>query len=486
MDTARTVDIDLDWVEELTKRETEALDRKHARSLTYREEAKRFLPGGVSSSWQSWPPHPIYVRRGEGSLVWDIDGNEYVDLHNGYGVMVMGHAHPKVVEAVQRRVAEGTHFAQPTEEALPVAENLAERYRLPQWRFGNSGTEATLDACRITRATTGRKKILKIEGTYHGHHDSLMVSVFPSEEEAGPREHPASVPQTKGLPKEFVDLVVNVPFNDLQAAKEAFAEHAGEFACMIVEPAMTNCGLVLPDPGYLAGLKDLCQVDGALFVFDEVKTGFTLAWGGAVEAFGVVPDLVCLAKALGAGLPCGAIGGTDEAMGMVVRGELDQQGTFNGNPLTMAAAKANLLEVLTPDAYARFDELNAILAALRGRVPLAGPAGEFQGPRSEGLRRVPARADPRVPRPLGHRRQGAAARLAVAAEPRRVQVTRIEVGELDDLDRALRRRRAALRRQPRGVRGHGDERGRLIDRDARGAVGRPLLRSVALAASGRR
>ena len=130
---------------------------------------------------------------------------------------------------------------------------------------------------------------------------------------------------------------------------------------MIVEPAMTNCGLVLPDPGYLAGLKELCHADGALFVFDEVKTGFTLAWGGAVEAFEVVPDLVCLAKALGAGLPCGAIGGTEDAMGMVIRGELDQQGTFNGNPLTMAAAKANLLDVLTKDAYARFDELNAIL-----------------------------------------------------------------------------------------------------------------------------
>ena len=248
MGTARTVDIDLEWVEELTKRETEALDRRHARSLSYREEAKRFLPGGVSSSWQSWPPHPIYVRRGEGAHVWDIDGNEYVDLHNGYGVMVMGHGHPKVVEAVQRRVAEGTHFAQPTEEALPVAENLAERCRLPQWRFGNSGTEATLDACRISRALTGRSKILKIEGTYHGHHDSLMVSVFPSEEEAGSRDRPVAVPQTKGLPKEFVDLVVNVPFNDLVAAKGAFAEHAGEFACMIVEPAMTNCGLVLPDP----------------------------------------------------------------------------------------------------------------------------------------------------------------------------------------------------------------------------------------------
>jgi len=356
------VEIDLALVEALTKRETANLDEKHARSLAYREEAKAYLPGGVSSSWQAWPPHPIYISRGLGSHVWDIDGNEYVDYHNGYGVMVMGHAHPKIVEAVQRRVELGTHFAQPTEDALIVAENLAERYRLPYWRFGNSGTEATLDAVRIMRALTGRDMIVKIEGTYHGHHDSLMVSVFPSKEDAGPREHPASVPQTKGLPRAFVDLVVSVPFNDAEAADRVFAEHEGQIAGMIVEPAMTNCGLVLPDPGYLQRLKEICHSHGALLAFDEVKTGFTVAWGGAVEAFGVVPDLIALAKSLGAGIPCGAIGGTEEAMSMIIAGELDQVGTFNGNPLTMAAAKVNLTEVITKDAYARLDEINAILA----------------------------------------------------------------------------------------------------------------------------
>jgi glutamate-1-semialdehyde 2,1-aminomutase len=371
-----TIEIDLALVEDLTKRETAALDEKHRRSLSYREEAKRHLPGGVSSSWQSWPPHPIYVSHGKGSRVWDIDGNEYVDYHNGYGVMVMGHAHPKVVEAVQRRVELGTHFAQPTEDALACAENLAERFGLRYWRFGNSGTEATLDACRIMRAVTGRKKLLKIEGTYHGHHDSLMVSVFPGREEAGPRDHPRSLPQTKGLPEEFVDLVINVPFNDAPAAERAFAEHEGEIAGMIVEPAMTNCGLVLPDPGYLQALKDTCRRHGALFAFDEVKTGATLAWGGAVEAFGVVPDLICLAKAIGGGLPCGAIGGTEEALGMVIRGELDQVGTFNGNPLTMAAMKVNLTEVLTRDAYERFDRINARLArckevAAKHRLPMS-------------------------------------------------------------------------------------------------------------------
>jgi glutamate-1-semialdehyde 2,1-aminomutase len=355
------VEIDLELVDRLTRRETEALDGKHARSLAYREEARRRLPGGVSSSWQSWPPHPIYVDRGEGSRVWDIDGNEYADYHNGYGVMVMGHAHPRVVEAVRRRVALGTHFAQPTEDALPVAENLAERYRLPYWRFGNSGTEATLDACRIMRALSGRSTLIKIEGTYHGHHDSLMVSVFPAPEQAGPREHPRSVPQTLGMPDGIADQVVCVPFNDADAMRRAFEEHQGTIAGVIVEPAMSNCGLVLPDPGYLQTVIDIAHASGVLVAFDEVKTGFTLAWGGAVEAFDVVPDLVCLAKSLGAGLPCGAIGGTEEAMSMVIGGSLDQVGTFNGNPLTMAAARVNLEEVLVPEAFKEFDRINGIL-----------------------------------------------------------------------------------------------------------------------------
>jgi glutamate-1-semialdehyde 2,1-aminomutase len=357
------VEIDLELVEELTRREVAALDEKHVRSLAYREEAKTHLPGGVSSSWQTWPPHPIYVSRGKGSRVWDIDGNEYVDYHNGYGVMVMGHAHPKIVEAVQRRVELGTHFAQPTEDALVVAEQLEERYRLPYWRFGNSGTESTLDAVRMMRALTGRNLIMKIEGSYHGHHDSLMVSVFPSKEKAGPRDHPVPVPQTLGMPEGVAEQVVVVPFNDAEAAAAAFAEHEGRIAGMVVEPVMTNCGVVLPDPGYLARLKEICHANGALLAFDEVKTGFTVARGGAVEAFDVVPDLVCLAKALGGGLPCGAIGGTEEAMSMVIDGSLEQVGTFNGNPLTMAAARVNLTEVLTRDAY---DELDRVRAVFQG------------------------------------------------------------------------------------------------------------------------
>jgi glutamate-1-semialdehyde 2,1-aminomutase len=192
--------------------------------------------------------------------------------------------------------------------------------------------------------------------------------VFPPEDKAGPRERPNSVPQTAGLIPGTLESVVNVPFNDLESAQRVFAERGDEIAGMIIEPVMTNCGVVLPDEGYLDGLKETCHTHGAMFAYDEVKTGFTVAWGGAIEAFGVTPDLACFAKAIGGGLPCGAIGGVEEIMGLVVRGKVDQVGTFNGNPLTMAASRAALTEVLTKDAYGRFDELHGII---RGGVQAA-------------------------------------------------------------------------------------------------------------------
>lgn len=377
MATTETVQIDLDLVEELTRRETEKLDGIHAKSLAFRQEAMPHLAGGVPSSWQLWPPHPIYVSHGKGSQVWDIDGNQYVDLHNGYGVMAMGHAHPKIVETIQKQAALGTHFAQGTPDSKACAEAMAERNGLPLWRFGNSGTEATLDACRIMRATTGRKKLIKAEGAYHGHHDSLMVSLFPSPADAGPHERPNAIPGTAGLPEEFADLVVIVPFNDAAAVQRAFDEHPGEIAGMILEPTPTNWGVVMPDDGYLQAIADICHANGAMITFDEVKSGATVAYGGAIEAFGVTPDLACYAKAIGAGIPCGAIGGTEEAMAMVVNQELDQVGTFNGNPMTMAVMKTNLTEVMTRDVYARFDAINAILQrrvteiAERYRLPVS-------------------------------------------------------------------------------------------------------------------
>ena len=362
MSVRETVELDLDRVDRLIEKEEGKLEPKHRASIGYKETAKRSVAGGVASSWQDSPPHAIYIDRGEGSRIWDIDGNEYLDFHLGYGAMVVGHAHPKIVQALERQARRGTHFAQPTKDLDAVGESLVDRFGLPLWRFCNSGTEATLEAARLMRATAGRDMLLKIEGTYHGHHDSLMFSVIPDPELIGPREHPVTLPQAPGIPQAFADLVRVVPFNDLVEVERALGELEGRLAGMIVEPAMMNCGVIMPDPGYLQGLKDLLHRHGALLAFDEVKTGATIAYGGAVEAFGVTPDIVCLAKAIGGGLPCGAIGATEELFRPVVEGEYDMAGTFNGNPMTMAASRAALTEVLTRDAYDHLNEIHRTLA----------------------------------------------------------------------------------------------------------------------------
>jgi glutamate-1-semialdehyde 2,1-aminomutase len=361
MAVRESIDIDLDKVEQLVSEQEALLEPKHRASIDYRETARRHVAGGVASSWQASPPHAIFIDRGEGSHIWDIDGNEYVDFHLGYGAMVVGHAHPAIVEAVRRQVGRGTHFAQPTRDLDVIGENLSERFSLPLWRFCNSGTEATLEAVRLMRASSGRDVIIKIEGTYHGHHDSLMFSVIPDPDLIGPREHPVTLPQVPGIPQAFADLVRVVPFNDLAAARQAFEENRDAVAGMIVEPAMMNAGVILPEPGYLQGLADLCHEFGAYLAFDEVKTGVAVSYGGAVEAFGVVPDIVCLAKAIGGGTPCGAIGATEELYRIVVDGEYDMAGTFNGNPLTMAAMKASLTQVLTRDVYEGLNHLDGYL-----------------------------------------------------------------------------------------------------------------------------
>ena len=352
---------DLDLIDRLIEDEEAKLEPKHRASIEYLKVTEETIAGGVASSWQASPPHTIFVDRGKGSHLWDIDGNEYLDFHLGYGAMVVGHAHPKIVEAIQRQAALGTHFAQPTKHLDVIGENLVDRFGLPLWRFCNSGTEATLEAIRLMRANTGRDMIIKIEGTYHGHHDALMFSVAPDPADIGPREHPNVVPQAQGIPKALGEIVRVVPFNDLVEAERAFAENEGKIAGMIVEPAMMNCGVILPDPGYLQGLKDLAHKHGAYLAFDEVKTGATLSYGGATQAFGVTPDVICLAKAIGGGLPCGAIGATRELYRPVLDDEYDMAGTFNGNPLTMAASRAALTEVLTKDSY---EHLNAIYKVL--------------------------------------------------------------------------------------------------------------------------
>jgi glutamate-1-semialdehyde 2,1-aminomutase len=357
MATTTTREVPAGRVAALIGAEEEKFRRARPRSRQLWNEAREVMPRGVPSSFQDSSPQPVFMERGHGSRVWDVDGNEYVDFHNGFGVMIVGHAHPKIVDAVTRQVALGSHYAQPVENSIIVARELARRFKQPKWRFTNSGTESTLDAVRIARGFTGRERLIKIEASYHGHHDALMVSVEPPPDRMGPAESPASFPQSEGIPAAIVELTTVVPFNDLPALEKAFEHHKGQVAAIIVEPAMMNVGIVLPDQGYLAAIKDVAHKHGALLIFDEVKTGVTISAGGATERFGVTPDLVALAKAIGGGLPCGAVGGRDDVMGVIEDKRVAQMGTFNGNPLTMAASRVTLLDILDASAYAHFDAL---------------------------------------------------------------------------------------------------------------------------------
>jgi glutamate-1-semialdehyde 2,1-aminomutase len=337
--------------------ESRAFVARQPSSGRHAQRARRVLAGGATSNWQIADPQPVWVSHGVGSKVYDADGTEYSDFHGGYGVSLAGHAHPAIVRAVENRVRLGTHFAQPVEDALAVAENLAERFHQPLWRFANSGTEATMDAVHLMRAFTGRDLIIKLEGGYHGHHDSVQVSVLPDVDEVGPVERPNPVPGNTGIPKAILDLVRIVPFNDIAAVERVLTANPGRVAGMILEPIMMNAGIIHPAPGYLSSLRDVLHAHGALVTYDEVKTGLTTGPGGVTGLSGVTPDLVCLAKALGGGVPTAAIGGRAEVMALIADGVYEQVGTFNGNPLAMAAARATLTDVLTPEAYDHLERL---------------------------------------------------------------------------------------------------------------------------------
>ena len=347
---------------EIAAREMAALLNRTTASKTLYERALKTLPLGVGSSFQMGDPYPIYLTHGKGANVWDVDGNEYVDTHGGFGCMVYGHAHPKIVEAITRAAGRGTHFAAPTPEAVELAEVICDRYELEQIRFCNSGTEATMHAIRIARAHTGRDHVVKAEGSYHGHHDTVMFSVVPNADVMGGRDQPASTPMSLGTPKWLADYTHAVPFNDLTVLSNLLDERGGEIACMIIEPVMMNIGIAQPQPGYLQGLKDLLHKHGAVLIYDEVKTGTAIARGGAGDRYGVRPDLTCLAKATFGGTPGAAFGGRADIMSSIERGAA-QQGTFNGNPLVAAASLAALTEVMTPDAYDYLAALGTRLAA---------------------------------------------------------------------------------------------------------------------------
>jgi glutamate-1-semialdehyde 2,1-aminomutase len=362
----------------ITTREMEVYARRTVASQRATARARRVMPAGVPSSFQAYDPHPIVVRHAAGSRMTDVDGNVYVDYDMGFGALFTGHMHPAVRRAVTEQLDSGTLYVTPCELDAEFGELLAERFGLPMWRPTNSGTEATMDAIRLARGATGRSKIVKVEGGYHGHHDEVMISTKPPLALAGPAGAPLPVPASKGITPGTLDEVVVVPFNDPDALERALADD--DVACFIVEPVMENIGICMPLPGYLEAVREITRRHGTLLIFDEVKTGITAGYGGATNEFGVTPDLVCLAKSIGGGFPVGAFGGAAEYMDLITRGEVLHLGTYNGNPLVMAAARATLAEACTRENVAATVERNTrLVQACQGVIDGSGiPAHTVQ------------------------------------------------------------------------------------------------------------
>jgi glutamate-1-semialdehyde 2,1-aminomutase len=350
----------------ITAREMTIYSQRTAGSQRATERARKVLPAGVPSSFQAYDPHPIVVKHAAGSRMTDVDGNEYVDYDMGFGALFAGHMNPAVRRAVEAQLDDGTLYVTPCELDAEVAELLADRYDLPMWRPTNSGTEATMDAIRLARGVTKREKLVKVEGGYHGHHDEVMISNKPPLDKAGPADAPYSIPQSAGITQGTVDDVIVIPYNDADALERALKSRT--VAAFIVEPVMQNIGICLPDPGYLEAVREITSRYGTLLIFDEVKTGITAGYGGATKHFGVQPDLVCLAKSIGGGFPVGAFGGQAEFMGLITTGEVLHLGTYNGNPLVMAAVKATLTEACTVEtvdaAIARNERMIAAVNAV--------------------------------------------------------------------------------------------------------------------------
>lgn len=350
-------------VDEIVSREEAEFRRRTPRSHEIHERAKASLPAGVSSSFQAVPPYPLFISRAEGSHIWDADGNRYTDFHLGFGSLLVGHSHPVLVEALRDQLGKGSLYSLPSLDTVLLAEEMVRRFApIEQVRFCNSGTEATMDALRVARAHVGRDKVVKIEGSYHGHHDTLLMSTKPSAEAAGPAERPNTVPASKGIPEDVKNNTIIAPFNDAEALERILTEHEGGVAAVITEPVLMNVGIVLPEDGYLADVREITRLHGVLLIFDEVKTGVTVAAGGITEIYPVEPDLICLAKSIGGGTPLGAFGGREEIMRHITNWEVLHLGTFNGNPMSSRAGLVTLTQILTPQAHTHANGLSKQLA----------------------------------------------------------------------------------------------------------------------------
>ncbi|MCX7911814.1 MAG: glutamate-1-semialdehyde 2,1-aminomutase [Dehalococcoidales bacterium] len=346
------------------------MDMRRSRKIF--TESQRYLPGGVNSPVRAFKAvggTPPVIMRGQGCRIYDADGNEYLDYVGSWGALILGHAHPQVVKALQGAVARGTAFGAPTALEVELARTVcAALPSVEMVRFVNSGTEATMSALRLARAFTGRSKIVKFSGGYHGHADGLLVR-------AGSGAATLGIPDSAGVPLEYAQNTLVVPYNDLDAVRGLFRRYPREIAAVIVEPVAANMGVVPPAPGFLEGLRAVTEEYGALLIFDEVITGFRLTYGGAQTVYGVTPDLTCLGKIIGGGLPVGAFGGRREIMQMLApEGAVYQAGTLSGNPLAMTAGIATLRLLSKPGVYERLERLGAYLeegirsAALRAGV----------------------------------------------------------------------------------------------------------------------
>ncbi|MEC0173218.1 glutamate-1-semialdehyde 2,1-aminomutase [Paenibacillus graminis] len=334
------------------------LARREEASRKAFEEAKQYIPGGVNSpvrAFKSVGLTPVYVDHGAGSRIYDIDGNSFIDYVCSWGPLIMGHAHPEVVKALQETAVKGTSFGAPTLLETEMAKAVTGRvHSVDIVRMVNSGTEATMSAIRLARGYTGRSKILKFEGSYHGHADSLLIK-------AGSGVATLGLPDSPGVPEGVAVNTITVPYNDLEGVKIAFERFGNEIAAVIVEPIAGNMGVVPPLPGFLAGLRKVTTDYGALLIFDEVMTGFRVNRGCAQGLFGMEPDLTCFGKVIGGGLPVGAYGGKREIMEQIApTGPIYQAGTLSGNPLAMAAGLTTL-NLLTPEVYDRLETLGARL-----------------------------------------------------------------------------------------------------------------------------
>ena len=349
-------------MQEALQKELALYEKRTPKSAEAHKKAQKRIPLGVASNYRAYDPYPIFVAEGHGSKIVDIDGNEYLDHNLCFGTLMAGHGHPAVVKAIQWALQNGTTFGMPHVMETELAEEICARYPVEMVRFGSSGTEATMHACRIARAATSRNIILRFEGGYHGLHDTALVSVKPKEEDYGDINAPNSVPGGLGVIQPVLDNVAVATFNNLPSVEYRFKQFPGQIAAIILEPIMMNVGICMPQPGFLEGLRQICNKNGALLIFDEVKTGAKLCWGGASEYFGVKPDIITLAKSIGGGVPLAAFGADRQVMDLIVQHKVFHGGTFNTNRLAMAAGLATFREVLTRENYAHVDTLSKKLA----------------------------------------------------------------------------------------------------------------------------